>query len=479
MNAPDRPVMVFDGDCGFCRRWIERWRHTTGDRIDYVAFQDAGSRFADIPQEQFAQAVHLIEADGHVARGAEAVFRALAVGAGRRWPLWCYRHVPFAASFTEVLLSRGRAPPTRRRPTHHVALGPARSPAGRHAHGRVVPSPHGRHVRDRFSVAVGAGGRARRRARDSSGSGVSAGGQVAGRPDSILVSTDAVLVRRERRRVARDMHRRDVLLAACDRRSRSRGSVGGIVALLLVAHRRGSELSFVPVGQPPARSGVHRALDGAVAMASARIRPAAARRAVVGALALVSTDGLVRRRQAHERRSHVARAHRTRFPLLHATAPAVDGVVRATVARAISETFRAGDVRDRRRGTVFPVGSTARALRGRVGHRGSATLDLRDRELRLLQHSGTRLVRSVSRRRRVDTIPGRGASCGDECRTSRPLAASRHRDGTRSHQSRPLLARVSRAVELAGSGAVGLSDGVAVAPRQSIWTFRCDDNGPT
>ena len=101
MNAPDRPVMVFDGDCGFCRRWIERWRHTTGDRIDYVAFQDAGSRFADIPQEQFAQAVHLIEADGHVARGAEAVFRALAVGAGRRWPLWCYRHVPFAASITE------------------------------------------------------------------------------------------------------------------------------------------------------------------------------------------------------------------------------------------------------------------------------------------------------------------------------------------------------------------------------------------
>ena len=79
-----RPVMVFDGDCGFCRRWIARWQHATGDRIEYAAFQDDASRFPGVPREQFAQAVHLVEPDGRVTRGAEAVARTLALGAGRR-----------------------------------------------------------------------------------------------------------------------------------------------------------------------------------------------------------------------------------------------------------------------------------------------------------------------------------------------------------------------------------------------------------
>ena len=94
--------MVFDGNCGFCRRWIARWQHATGDRVEYVAFQDAGSRFADIPDEQFAQAVHLIEVDGRVTRAAEAVFRVLSVGANRRWPEWVYQNVPFAAPVSEA-----------------------------------------------------------------------------------------------------------------------------------------------------------------------------------------------------------------------------------------------------------------------------------------------------------------------------------------------------------------------------------------
>ena len=25
-DAPPKPLLIFDGDCHFCRRWIERWR---------------------------------------------------------------------------------------------------------------------------------------------------------------------------------------------------------------------------------------------------------------------------------------------------------------------------------------------------------------------------------------------------------------------------------------------------------------------
>lgn len=67
--------MVYDGDCLFCRRWIERWRQITGDRVEYRAAQEID--FPEIPPELFARSVVLIEPDGSVYMGAEAVFRAL------------------------------------------------------------------------------------------------------------------------------------------------------------------------------------------------------------------------------------------------------------------------------------------------------------------------------------------------------------------------------------------------------------------
>jgi len=98
---PRKPVMVFDGDCNFCQRWIARWRQETGDRIEYLAFQEpvVAERFPEIPRAQFETAVQLIESDGRAFSGAEAVFRSLACV--RRWPLWAYEHVPGAAPVTE------------------------------------------------------------------------------------------------------------------------------------------------------------------------------------------------------------------------------------------------------------------------------------------------------------------------------------------------------------------------------------------
>jgi lipase maturation factor 1 len=73
--------MVFDGSCGFCRRWITRWQRLTGSVIDYCPFQEEriAVQFPEIDQQQFAAAVHLVESDGRVSFGAEAVFRSLAL----------------------------------------------------------------------------------------------------------------------------------------------------------------------------------------------------------------------------------------------------------------------------------------------------------------------------------------------------------------------------------------------------------------
>ena len=97
--------MIFDGDCNFCRRWISRWQQSTGDRVEYVPFQDpsVASRFPELTREQCEQAVQFIDTDGHIYSAAEAVFRALAVTPCWRWPLGLYQRAPGVTPITEGL----------------------------------------------------------------------------------------------------------------------------------------------------------------------------------------------------------------------------------------------------------------------------------------------------------------------------------------------------------------------------------------
>jgi lipase maturation factor 1 len=101
-NPPQKPLVIFDGDCRFCRRWIERWREMTGGSVTYAPFQEVADRFPEIAPENFAQALHLIDRDGTVYRGAEAVFRSLGSVRGGRRLIWCYQHLPAFAPITEM-----------------------------------------------------------------------------------------------------------------------------------------------------------------------------------------------------------------------------------------------------------------------------------------------------------------------------------------------------------------------------------------
>src|SRR4249920_3002757 len=76
-HPPERPLAVFDGDCGFCRRWVERWRARTGPRVDYAPSQEVAPRFPEIPPEAFARAFQLVLPDGRVLEGAAAVLATL------------------------------------------------------------------------------------------------------------------------------------------------------------------------------------------------------------------------------------------------------------------------------------------------------------------------------------------------------------------------------------------------------------------
>ena len=104
-SPPPKPLLIFDGDCDFCRRWAARWRRATGDALDFLPFQDESiaKKFPEIPRPDFAKALHLISLDGSVCTGAEAVFRSLAAGGVKRWLFWCYRKMPFFAGLSEII----------------------------------------------------------------------------------------------------------------------------------------------------------------------------------------------------------------------------------------------------------------------------------------------------------------------------------------------------------------------------------------
>jgi predicted DCC family thiol-disulfide oxidoreductase YuxK len=76
----ERPLIIYDGKCSFCRRSVERAKSITGQRVEYEPYQQAGERFPQVEFAAFGRAVHLIEPGGRVSRGAEAVFRALSLG---------------------------------------------------------------------------------------------------------------------------------------------------------------------------------------------------------------------------------------------------------------------------------------------------------------------------------------------------------------------------------------------------------------
>jgi predicted DCC family thiol-disulfide oxidoreductase YuxK len=100
-NPPPKPLMIWDGECHFCKRWIERWREITAGKVEYVTYQQAAQQFPEIPIERFQRAVAFIEPDGEVLFAAGAVYRSLAYRDSRKWLAWSYDHIPGFAAISE------------------------------------------------------------------------------------------------------------------------------------------------------------------------------------------------------------------------------------------------------------------------------------------------------------------------------------------------------------------------------------------
>jgi lipase maturation factor 1 len=106
----DRPTVVFDGECSFCRAWIEHWQQLTGNRVLYTPYQElspevnqeTASLILNLPRKDLLSAVTLFLPGGEMRRGAHAVFSLLALLPDKSWILWAYLHIPGFAPIAEL-----------------------------------------------------------------------------------------------------------------------------------------------------------------------------------------------------------------------------------------------------------------------------------------------------------------------------------------------------------------------------------------
>lgn len=114
----DRPLLVFDGSCRFCRGSVVAMRRATGERVAYAPSRDVAAGLPGIPAERFEREVVLVEEDGRVTGGAQAIFRALARAPGRGAGVLAYDHLPGFAPVAEAVY---RAVASRRVLAAHIA----------------------------------------------------------------------------------------------------------------------------------------------------------------------------------------------------------------------------------------------------------------------------------------------------------------------------------------------------------------------
>ena len=92
----NKPLMAWDGNCGFCHYWVIRWKTFTGDNVEYMPYSQAAPKFPDIDLKYFRQAVRFIDVDGKIYAGPAAAYRSFQYGKKWKWLMPLYNNCKVA-----------------------------------------------------------------------------------------------------------------------------------------------------------------------------------------------------------------------------------------------------------------------------------------------------------------------------------------------------------------------------------------------
>lgn len=104
-------VLIYDGDCGICREWVDYWRCVTGPGVEYRPYQQVAGDYPDISLQEFEAAVQLIGPDAKRCSGARACLELYRNKPPYQLFIWLYDYLPGVALISEScygFLSRHR-----------------------------------------------------------------------------------------------------------------------------------------------------------------------------------------------------------------------------------------------------------------------------------------------------------------------------------------------------------------------------------
>tara|TARA_Y100001960_G_C14455789_1_gene719530 strand:+ start:276 stop:743 length:468 start_codon:yes stop_codon:yes gene_type:complete len=101
-----KPILVYDGDCEFCKVWISRWRSITHEKVACSPYQKVADDYPDISTEQFGSAVFFFDSAGKSYSGAQAIFKTFSYAPNGKWIFDFYESSPSFAFFSEWIYKK-------------------------------------------------------------------------------------------------------------------------------------------------------------------------------------------------------------------------------------------------------------------------------------------------------------------------------------------------------------------------------------
>jgi predicted DCC family thiol-disulfide oxidoreductase YuxK len=107
----ERPVLLYDGECGFCSRLVEQACGRLPADVDYSPFQSAPLTTYGVSLAEARHSLQWVSVEGRIGHGSEAAARLL-VASGGAWALFgrllLAPPFSFVAAGAHWLLARSR-----------------------------------------------------------------------------------------------------------------------------------------------------------------------------------------------------------------------------------------------------------------------------------------------------------------------------------------------------------------------------------
>ena len=104
---PKHPIMVWDGECEFCRLCADRFKSAGTAKVEFIPFQDLHSKYPKAPQLDYKKSVVFFSNNG-IRSGAAAIYGYYSE-IGLQWPLMLYKRLNVFSKIGTLLCFKSKS----------------------------------------------------------------------------------------------------------------------------------------------------------------------------------------------------------------------------------------------------------------------------------------------------------------------------------------------------------------------------------